>query len=58
MARATEVQRRSREASDEEHLPDGPQQRQRDEQLARHDPQEYNSWLYDHDALAHAARAN
>ena len=58
MARATEVQRRSREASDEEHLPDGPEQRLRDEQLARHDPLEYNSWLYDHDALAHAAQAN
>jgi salicylate hydroxylase len=58
MARATEVQRRSREASDEEHLPDGPEQRRRDERLARHDPREYNSWLYDHDALAHAARAN
>ena len=52
------MQRRSREASDEEHLPDGPEQRQRDEQLARHDPQEYNGWLYDHDALAHAAQAN
>jgi salicylate hydroxylase len=58
MARATEVQRRSREASDEEHLPDGPEQRRRDEQLARRDPREYNSWLYDHDALAHAAEAN
>jgi salicylate hydroxylase len=55
MDRATEVQRRSREASDEEHLPDGPEQRQRDEQLASHDPLEYNNWLYDHDALAHAA---
>jgi salicylate hydroxylase len=58
MTRATEVQRRSRQASDEEHLPDGPEQRRRDEQLARHDPREYNSWLYDHDALAHAAQAN
>ncbi len=57
MARATEVQRRSREASDREHLPDGPQQQLRDEQLALHDPLEYNSWLYDHDALAHAAAA-
>ena len=56
MARATEVQLRSREASDREHLPDGPRQRLRDEQLALHEPLEYNSWLYDHDALAHAAQ--
>ena len=57
-ARATEVQRRSREASDREHLPDGPQQQLRDAQLSLQDPAEYNSWLYDHDALAHAARAH
>jgi len=56
MTRATEVQRRSREASDREHLPDGPQQQLRDAQLALHDPLEYNNWLYDHDALAHATR--
>ena len=56
MGRATEVQRRSREASDREHLPDGPEQRLRDQRLALHDPLEYNSWLYDHDALAHAAK--
>jgi salicylate hydroxylase len=56
MARATEVQQRSREASDREHLPDGPQQRLRDEKLALHEPLEYNSWLYDHDAVKHAAQ--
>jgi salicylate hydroxylase len=56
MARATEVQQRSREASYKEHLPDGPEQQLRDEQLALNDPLEYNSWLYDHDALAHAAQ--
>ncbi|HUN32864.1 MAG TPA: FAD-dependent monooxygenase [Trebonia sp.] len=58
MARATEVQQRSREASDREHLPDGPQQRLRDERLARHEPLEYNSWLYDHDALGQASAAS
>ena len=57
MDRATEVQRRSREASDREHLPDGPDQQLRDAQLSLHDPAEYNSWLYDHDALVHAAQA-
>jgi salicylate hydroxylase len=57
MARATEVQRRSREASDREHLPDGPQQRRRDEEMALREPLEYNSWLYDHDAVAHAAQS-
>jgi salicylate hydroxylase len=57
MPRATEVQQRSREASDREHLPDGPQQQLRDSQLARHDPLEYNSWLYDHDVVAHAAQS-
>ncbi|HEY5398102.1 MAG TPA: hypothetical protein VIL16_22195 [Trebonia sp.] len=51
------MQRRSREASDREHLPDGPQQQLRDAQLSLYDPAEYNSWLYDHDALAHAAQA-
>jgi len=56
MARATEVQRRSREAAHEEHLPDGPEQQLRDEQLALNDPLEYNSWLYDHDAVVHAAQ--
>jgi hypothetical protein len=25
--------------------------------LSLYDPAEYNSWLYDHDALAHAAQA-
>ena len=55
IGRATEVQRRSREAAHEEHLPDGPEQQLRDEQLAANDPQEYNSWLYSHDALVHAA---
>jgi salicylate hydroxylase len=57
MPRAIEVQQRSREASDREHLPDGPRQRLRDEELALHEPLEYNSWLYDHDAVAHAAQS-
>jgi salicylate hydroxylase len=57
MARATEVQRRSNEARYQEHLPDGPEQQLRDEQFALRDSLEYNSWLYDHDAVAHAAQS-
>jgi salicylate hydroxylase len=57
MARATEVQRRSHEASDDEHLPDGPEQQLRDKQFALRDPLGHYSWLYEHDAVAHAAQS-
>jgi salicylate hydroxylase len=32
------------------HLPDGPEQRQRDAELARGDPLRQSAWLYGHDA--------
>jgi salicylate hydroxylase len=57
MPRAYEVQRRSREAGEQEHLPDGPEQQLRDQQYARRDPVGHYSWLYEHDARAHAAQA-
>jgi salicylate hydroxylase len=56
MARATEVQRRSHEASEDEHLPDGAEQQLRDERFALRDPLGHYSWLYEHDAVAHAAQ--
>jgi len=56
LPRATEVQRRSHEASDDEHLPDGAEQQVRDEQFARRDPLGHFSWLYEHDAVEHAAQ--
>jgi salicylate hydroxylase len=56
MPRANQVQQRSREAGDQEHLPDGPQQQLRDERYARRDPVGHYSWLYEHDAVAHAAQ--
>jgi salicylate hydroxylase len=56
MARATQVQQRSREAGDQEHLPDGPEQRLRDERYARRDPLGHYDWLYQYDAVAHAAQ--
>ena len=34
------------------HLPDGPEQRQRDAQLASGDPLRQSAWLYGHDLEA------
>ena len=48
--RATAVQLGSRDRADINHLPDGPQQRARDEQFAGQDPLRHNEWLYGHDA--------
>jgi salicylate hydroxylase len=55
IARATQVQLRSREARFQNHLPDGPKQQVRDREFANRDPLAHNSWLYDHDAVLHAA---
>jgi salicylate hydroxylase len=48
--RATAVQLGSRDRADINHLPDGPEQRARDEQFAGQDPLHHNEWLYGHDA--------
>lgn len=48
--RATTVQLRSRDRKDVNHLPDGPEQRARDNRFAGQDPLRHNEWLYGHDA--------
>jgi salicylate hydroxylase len=50
--RVSEVQRQSRGRPDLYHLPDGPDQARRDEELAGQDRLEHQSWLYEHDAEA------
>ncbi|MEU5852893.1 FAD-dependent monooxygenase [Saccharopolyspora shandongensis] len=50
IARATEVQIRSRERAGSHHLPDGPEQRIRDERFKKEDRYKHNAWLYAHDA--------
>lgn len=50
--RASEVQRMSRGRELRNHLPDGPEQRQRDAELARGDPLRQSAWLYGHDVEA------
>jgi salicylate hydroxylase len=52
--RASEVQRMSRGRELRNHLPDGPEQRQRDEELARGDPLRQSAWLYGHEPGAAA----
>jgi salicylate hydroxylase len=47
--RASEVQLLSRGREVRNHLPDGPEQRQRDAELARGDPLRQSAWLYGHD---------
>jgi salicylate hydroxylase len=47
--RASEVQRMSRGRELRNHLPDGPQQQARDEELARGDPLRQSAWLYGHE---------
>ncbi len=49
--RATEVQLMSRGREIRNHFADGPQQQQRDEQLANGDPLAQSAWLYGHDLL-------
>ena len=47
--RATRVQRMSGERREHHHMPDGLEQRERDEALASEDPLGHNEWLYGHD---------
>jgi len=47
--RASEVQRMSRGRELRNHLPDGPEQRQRDDELTRGDPLRQSEWLYGHE---------
>src|SRR5690606_5344227 len=48
--RAVKVQQLSRQRGLEYHLPDGPEQEERDRQLAASDPLGANAWLYQFDA--------
>jgi salicylate hydroxylase len=50
--RASEVQLMSRGREVRNHLPDGPEQEQRDVELARGDPLRQSAWLYGHDVEA------
>ena len=50
--RASEVQLMSRGREVRNHLPDGPEQLQRDAELARGDPLRQSAWLYGHDVTA------
>ena len=50
--RATRVQRMSGERRDHHHMPDGPEQLERDAALASQDPLGHNEWLYGHDVEA------
>jgi salicylate hydroxylase len=47
--RASKVQAVSRERRRHHHLPDGAEQRRRDEQMANEDPLGHNAWIYGHD---------
>ena len=47
--RASQVQLMSRGREVRNHLPDGPEQRQRDTELANGDPLRQSAWLYGHD---------
>jgi salicylate hydroxylase len=50
IGRATQVQLASRGPRESNNLPDGPEQRARDERIAGLDPLRHNGWLYAHDA--------
>jgi salicylate hydroxylase len=50
--RASRVQQGSRARADFNHLPDGPEQRDRDEALRAADPLAANAWLYAHDPFS------
>jgi salicylate hydroxylase len=50
LARATRVQQESRARGRLNDLPDGPEQRARDEHFAELDPLRHTGWLYGHDA--------
>jgi salicylate hydroxylase len=50
--RTTRIQEVSHARAYLNHLPDGPEQRARDEAFARVDPLEANAWIYAHDPVA------
>ena len=50
--RATQVQEMSRGREVQNHLPDGPEQQQRDARFANGDPLGQSAWLYGHDLQA------
>jgi salicylate hydroxylase len=50
--RASSVQQGSHARADFNHLPDGPRQRARDDELRAADPLARNAWLYAHDPFA------
>jgi salicylate hydroxylase len=50
--RASQVQLMSRGREVRNHLPDGPEQQQRDTELAQGDPLRQSAWLYGHDVAA------
>jgi 2-polyprenyl-6-methoxyphenol hydroxylase-like FAD-dependent oxidoreductase len=52
ISRASEVQRGSYARADYNHLPDGPEQRTRDEALRGADPLAANAWIYAHDPFS------
>jgi salicylate hydroxylase len=54
--RASRVQLMSRGMAGVDHLPDGPEQRQRDAEFADSDPLRRSAWLYGHDAAADALK--
>jgi salicylate hydroxylase len=47
--RASRVQALSRGRLDHHHMPDGEEQRRRDEEMASEDPLAHNAWIYGHD---------
>jgi salicylate hydroxylase len=50
--RATRVQRMSGERREHHHMPDGPEQEERDRALGSQDPLGHNEWLYGFDVEA------
>ena len=50
LQRANRVQQLSRRSPERNHLPDGPEQRRRDDELATIDPLAHQAWIYGHDA--------
>lgn len=57
LARASRVQRGSHARADYNHLPDGPEQRARDESLRSADPLAANAWIYAHDPVGRLSAA-
>ena len=52
IGRASRVQQGSHARADFNHLPDGPEQRTRDEAFRAADPLEANAWIYAHDPFS------